>query len=115
MLLATARIYRFPDPGDRNRLTVRDRLDLHGAAQSIAGAGFRCVIGRETEGLRHDFVQLVPGSEVLPAWTFVREGPAIRAWRGTGGADLGKFTTLADALAAALAADPVRRRKPASH
>ena len=115
MLVATARIYRFPDRADRRRFTVRDKLDLDGAGQRIGEAGFRYVTGRDTEGLRHDFIQLVPSGEALPAWTFVRDGPAVRAWRGTSGADLGVFTTLADALNAALAAARPWRRMPVSH
>ena len=119
MLVETARLYRFPDRLDtRNRLTVRDKLDLHGAGQRIADAGLQCVIGRETDGLRHDFLQLVPAGEARPAWTFVREGSVVRAWQGMSGADLGAFATLAEALSVALAArraPPVRRRTSGDH
>ena len=116
MLVATARIYRFPDLNEsRNHWTIRDKLDLHGAGQQVNDAGFRCVIGRDTVSPCHDFLQLVPDGEALPAWTFVREGTAVRVWRGTCGADLGEFTTLAEALSAALRTATTRRRKSAGH
>ena len=105
MLGATARVYQFPDrSAERNHLTVRDKLDLHSAGQRIVAAGFRCVIGREREGLCHDFVQLVPSEQAVVAWTLVREGPAVRVWRGVCGADLGGFATFAEALDATLSA-----------
>lgn len=103
MLITRARIYAFPQrPDAGNLLTLRDKLDLHEAGERITRAGLRCVIGRDREGLCHDFVQLHRSSESSVCWTLVRAGPVIRVWRGTHGADLGVFPTLRDAMAAVL-------------
>lgn len=115
-LAHSAVIIPFPALPDRTgRLTLRDRADIlarQGAAH-LRGYGQMLIhtASADAEPGTPDVVMLYPEGERWARWGVARQAAGVLVWRCADGTELGWFSTVAEALDAALGApDPASRR-----
>lgn len=118
---AEATVIPFPAVGlYRNRLNIKDRIEIHAWGTKARAFGYDRVVVRERQPEDDpnigDFLAIYRAGEKWAAWGVARHGGSIRVWRCATGADLGDFRTIEQALAAILLVSPhpePLRRQPA--
>ena len=91
-----------PRPGNDNRFTTADRLELlRWEAARTDGVRFAIHNRRPDDAPEvGEFASLYPPNASWAAWGAVRQGRAIAVWRSGDGRDIGRFATMGEALAA---------------
>ena len=86
-----------------NRLTAQDQIDaLEWDASHAASVGARLAIfGRQVDDAPEvgDYISIYRADERWAVWGAAREGKLITVWHGPSGSDIGKFSSMKDALA----------------